>query len=379
MKRRDFVKSLAAAQLVMMAAETGCGKPEGSTVPAAGGAAKPNEAAPADGTVKRLNVVVHGMFAIVIDRKREKKVYLKAPEVGGTTAHRYRAQTFTVAPHNPLNLVQGWNSDYEAMSAQTTSSVEFERGKEASLGLTLPHDKRLIVDVSQKAPGISPYWTIGLPVPDDIWSLRAMPFNYLDRRKFIDGSFNESYINNGMYAWQQLPIIYVLTYDKVPVDKKVTFISGGYTQEVPFDAGVGRLHLFAEPPLTAKYGKDGYRKHLEMALGELNKLFLPNLTLHFDPNLGEPDKPLGHDSKVLFPSVLLCEERSLDEREQYATCDEFMKSYTLESQYSKVFEYRATLEALAEPRMLEGQNSIALTRMDLKPPRNCMSVIAKQS
>jgi hypothetical protein len=372
MKRREFVKSLAAAQLAMMVAEAGCDSRKEPTAQTEGGAANSKASTPAAGGTKQLNVVVHGMFAIVVDRKGAKKTYLKAPAVGGKAPHRYRAQTFTVDPKDPSNLIPGWQNDYEVASAQTSSSVEFDRGPDSKLSLILPDNNRLIVDVSTKTPGVLPYWTVGLPVPDDILPLRATPFNYLDSSKFINGSFNESYINNGMNFFQQFPIIYVLTYNKIPIDNKVNFTSGGYTQEVPFDAGIGRLHLFAEPSAASTD-----RKHLEMALEALDKLFVPNLTLHFDPSLLDPDMPLGRDNKVPYANVLLCEERSLDERSM--SCGQFENSPTIDTQYSAVFAYKSMLEELNELRAAASQKRSTLTRQAAKPPRNCMSVISRQS
>jgi hypothetical protein len=375
MKRRDFVKSLAGTPVALLMPEFRSGR---QTAPAEAEvrAESFHESTPPNAATKRVNVLVHGMFAIVVDRKGTKKVHLKAPLVGGTIPHRYHAQTFTVDPHDSSNLVKGWNADYEA-SVQTSSTVKFDRGPVSKLDLVLPDPQRLIVDVSSKKVGDQPFWSIELPVPDDIWPLRATPFNYLDSSPIINGSFNDTYVNNGMTFFQQLPIIYVLTYDKVPSDEKVTFSSGGFTQDVPFDAGVARLHVFAEPS-AGTMKKKYLKQHLDDALGQLDKLFVPSLTLRFDPSLSEPDQPLQHDSNVDYPSVLLCEERSLDEREM--SCMQFQNSETIESQYKAVLAYRAMLKELSERQSAERRKGLqSLTREDIKPPRNCMSLIATLS
>lgn len=375
MKRRDFVKSLAGTPVALLMPEF---RGSGQIAPAKAAvrAESLNEPTPVNGATKRLNVLVHGMFAIVVDRKGTKKVYLKAPLVGGTIPHRYRAQTFTVDPHDSSNLVNGWSADYEA-SVQTSSTLDFDRGPTSKLDLVAPDSQRLIVDVGNKKDGDQPFWSIELPVPDDIWPLRATPFNYLDSSPIINGSFNDTYINNGMTFFQQLPIIYVLTYDEVPSDGKVTFGSGAFTQDVPFDAGVGRLHVFAEPSAAAMK-KKYLKRHLDDALGQLDKLFVPHLTLRFDPSLSEPDQPLQHDSNVNYSGVLLCEERSLDERA--VSCAQFQNSETIETQYSAVLAYRAMLKELSERKSAERRKGLeTLPRDAIKPPRNCMSLIAMLS
>jgi len=366
MKRREFLKGLAAAQLGMLTAQIGCHNND-ATAPTGVGARGP------DKVTQRLNVVVHGMFAIVVDQKGKlgdrPGVYLKAPEVSG---HHFVAKAFT-ADNGNLKPASGWETDYEVPQLKLIpDKISFSRKKESTIYIDNRLQDRIIVDVSQhmKRKATDPWWTVDLPVPDEIWPLRATRYNCFDPRY-------PSYTTNGMSPSQECPLVYVLTYN-VDTGSQVLFDSGQNSRVVPIVGGIGRLHLFAEPNgdeeknLTGKRLEKHLKKHLIQAVDALDELFNPALSLHYDPTK-DVDTGLPRDEKINVPCtdkdcVLLCEERSLEESK--LDCDAFLKQPTFEQFY---------LDQNIESDGLKRGSSHSPRRLDaasLKAPRNCMSVIA---
>lgn len=376
MKRRDFVKGLASAQVAIAASQFGCTNRSGASAEVA--EATPIKTPPAAGTTQQLNVVVHGTFAIVVDRKAAKpRIYLKAPRVAG---HNYRAQTFKVDPSNPNNLLDGWSQDYVA-AASASDNVDFDRGAPASLrSLYIGEDARLAIDVTNIHDGDTPYWTIALPLPDDIWPFRATPYNYFDST----GGPTDTYHSNEMHFDQQCPLIYVLTYNQLS-NPTVTFSGNKLT--VPFMAGIGRLHFYAEPVSNCDSGNPG---HLRTALKALTTLFKPALTLSL-ASTSDPDTPQGFDAPTApcfknHPTVLQCEERSLEERQCYS-CAQIQSKPTIDEQYAAAVKFIDDVKSLEQRSLTlsdkkeEKMKSLTATVVvpPLKPPSNCMSLIAIQS
>jgi len=383
MKRRDFVKGLAAAPTAIMVGRT---KGEGHI----DSFVQINKAAVShDSNVQQLNVLVHGTFVISIDRKAAPpQIYLRAPYVDD---HQYQAQTFTVDPNNPQGVSDGWKQGDYIAKRNANDTVVFDRGPSIKLHINIGEGPRLAIDSSNKKDGDSPYWTIALPLPDDIWPFRATPYNYFDRT----GVPTDTYHANEMFFEQTVPLIYVLTYNQIKAGNKVTF--SGNNMDVPFENGIGRLHFYAEPVMPNCEG--GNPGHLRKALNALNGLFNPRLTLKLASS-SDPDQPQGFDSAgdVCFkshPSVLQCEERSLEERAcipctaiqskpsigaQYAAAEKFIAdlkslkeelTFPLEQESLTLSERKKTVEVKWKPRNV--------TVPGLKPPSNCMALIALKS
>jgi hypothetical protein len=403
MKRRDFVKGLAAAPIAMMTPQVDAARiisleatPGASTA----ASSKPN---PADGTSKLLNILVHGLFAIVLDRSGKRyggnsgRVRLLAPWVA---PHVYRAQSF-----KPSGAAQGitpcWNPEY-SLSASASDSVTLTKPhgltsqlKKTHLGDTL----RLVVDV-EKHPDVaaSAYWTIDLPLPDDIWPLRATPFNYF----LDDGNVFGTYRADEVSSLEQIPIIYVLTY-QLAADEKATFSFGGSSKTIEFDSnGIERLHFYAEPPTDVNQATCANDVgHLNNALNALDNLFTQPLTLQFYPSV-DPCNPLSFVASTdqFFkdhPSVLPCEQLSLGERSAYHDQCPNVDTKTIEEQYKEYLSFKKTIQELLREDLMtpferektsnaRDTNSLHLdkqrstvvvpTAASTKPPSNCMSMVA---
>jgi hypothetical protein len=291
MERREFFKGLAMISLASGLAQSGCShekqlKSKSFTKDLQG----------------RLNVVLHGMFAVVLDSKdaANKAVHLLAPKVSD---HLYAAAAADVDPATS-DIQWLWQQRIEpgAKTEVKIPSRLASTGSPTHLDFKLGFNKSRIVKIAGKE-----YWNTALPMPDEIWGVRASN----------DDPFNP----NGMtYKWNALtvprvPTVLVLTYSPIDLNagKAPTFVDkSGASQEISISKtdNVARLHLFAESAF------DLTNPDPNMALAEFNKLFLDAsgntaLDLSIKPNYG--NDPVAIDQSVNQPSVMICEERNLGE------------------------------------------------------------------
>jgi hypothetical protein len=371
MKRRDFVKGLAAAPVAMMTSEIASTRHCNVSGP----------------KTKQLNVFVHGMFGVVVDLdgsryKSSPRVRLRAPLVGGPAPHKYLALGFQLVSGNDLKQV--WQYEVPA-TANPFDRIVFDYSGNAPL-LNLGDPGRLVVDATNTADQGTPRWTVDLPMPDDICPLRPTPYNYFDPR-------GSTYGHSQMRPEQKAPIIQVLTY-RFNTDTPVYFSSesGAFHQFLPDKNGVARIHLFAEPDSPLPVANCG--AHVNDALYALNLLF-SSWDLKF-VGVDVPCLPLPRDNEGDIPpscrgSVLLCEERTLEEQQQYKKCASFDKEGTIEEQYRDVINFLEQLESKSprnlSPRLAPAESNINLleqiltiakkSRLNAKPPSNCMPILAR--
>ncbi len=400
MQRRDFVKGLATAQIAMMAPRAGSlvnrSETEGDN-----SAAKPSPTK-ADGT-KRLNVVVHGTFAIVVDRKNKlggangaPSIYLKAPKV---TGHSYVAQAFLPDPHDNLGygVIPVWGNDYQvpAGGANTTNdSVVGAAAKTQSDVPVLAERQRLVIS-SKLSKTPAPIWNITLPLPAAIWPFRSTCENFFDS----SGVNSDTYHANEMDQDQHCPISYVLTYDN-PAKMVYFKTAAGTKLTVPWDdSGVARLHFYADPSTALVLNAMGKlpdmgarlkaRQHLDMATDALNELFNPTLQLKF-PAGAAPVQPLAFVppsdpwfAKNVHPGVLVCEQLSLAERLAAQSSNQGCLQYFASTKIMPIITQCAEVESFKEEIRKLRQQGIAsdesmqkmLTAPPTKPPSNCMPII----
>jgi hypothetical protein len=391
MKRRDFVKGLAAAPLAMIAPKMDALINTPSNATLEDGAAS-HDPVPQTGNPYRLNVVVHGMFAIVLDQKSklgaEPMAYLRAPAVDAAY-HSYRAQAFKPDPNFPnYGVLPVWDHDYVVNIANTSDAVNFSRNGPSGLKLKLGDPVRMTVNFTNKKV-TSGYWNVSLPLPDDVWPLRSTEYNY-----FLDDTTNNptgTYHIDNMFLEQQCPITYILTYQLS--SNAVTF--GNTKLPIPFPDGVGRLHVYAEPTVdpaqrdpTDKATTAKVKQHLTTALAALDGLFDRPLSLAFSPD-SQPDTALGfvpaNDSwfdPAIHPGVLPCEQLSLAERLAMPAgtkcLDHLLRMgrKTIAEQYADYIRLKEKVKQFQEQSLAAG---VRLTADPTKPPRNCMSLLAIQT
>jgi hypothetical protein len=291
MERREFFKGLAMISLASGLAQSGCShekqrKSKSFTKDLQG----------------RLNVVLHGMFAVVLDAKdaANKAVHLLAPKVSD---HLYAAAAADVDPATG-DIQWLWQQRIEpaAKTEVKVPSRPASTGNPTSLDFKLGFNKSRIIKMAG-----TEYWHTTLPMPDDILGLRASTDNPFD--------------TNGMtYKWNGLsvsrvPTVLILTYSPIGLNagKVPTFgDKSGAPQEIAVSKtdNVARLHLFAESAF------DLTNPDPNMALAEFNKLFLDangQTALDLSIKSGYSNDPVPVDSSVNQPGVMICEERNLGE------------------------------------------------------------------
>ena len=289
MNRRTLLKSLAAASLVTL--NDGC-KPE-----------KPNvkRGVPAKDPYGRLNIVLHGMFAISLDNtdSRNLKAWLYAPDVPD---HLYAAGAIDVDSLGGTTWL--WQ---QRIGPSTSSKITIPKHPDATklpsgLQVSISWNTSKIDHLSKIKP---PYWNISLPVPDAIWAMRQTSSNILDPN-------GKTYKDNRLNV-TQVPTVYVLTYTPLPDLTAFPMLDGQQIQISKAD-NVARLHLFAASPFPPT------ARSLNMAINEMNQMFhdandKPALDFSFQNVV----PPVPIDANTGYPSVLSCEEMHIGELE--ADCD----------------------------------------------------------
>jgi hypothetical protein len=294
-KRRDFVKSIGVLSACALTSDLGCDTKQEQTQNA--GSPKNKAARPdVQDSVPRLNVILHGMFAVVLNSNESdatQKVSILAPDISD---HVYYAAIPDVDTSvSPVEVV--WKSVFR-INPQSSLKVTATPGNYTPV---MPATDRVLINWTRskiRAAGHPPYCTITMPWPGDIWPMRA------DTGTTLTGS---TYNDNGL-ALVQIPTVYVLTYAlgaTVP-----TFnISGAPQPMIQGSDGVFRLHLFAES------ATGGDMSNPDKAIVELGKMFYdqngqPAVKFHFSgvsPNSVDIPMSTGHSSFVP------CEERSTGE------------------------------------------------------------------
>jgi hypothetical protein len=293
MQRRELLQGLAAISLASVVTQIGCSRPKMKMQKDSQG---------------RLNIVLHGMFAVGLDLRNplKKRAWLLAPKVRD---HLYAVGTADVTATSDIQWL--WEARVEAgqQSQIVIPTRDPALGKlPTQLDWLLGWKKSRIDHLKGNE-----HWNIALPMPDDVWGLRAYSGNPFDTR-------GNTYQWNSL-AVSQVPTVLVLTYypvdltaANVPLFKDVT---PGTTQPpipIPFSANdnVARLHLFAESPF------DLPNPDPNMALTEFNKLFGDSsdntiLDLSIKSGFSSSDVPVDSAIPTNDPGVMVCEERNLGE------------------------------------------------------------------
>lgn len=394
MERRQFVKGLAATPLALALTNLGCKDESQKATPAVHGAMDQAAKKFGDGK-KTLNVYIHGMFAIVLDETKNLTptqagvVTLRAPGVGD---HAYQALTFTNNPSDPTDLNPGSLNHVPKMGS--ADKVVFSDGspRQSTMPVGIaPGSLDHLAIKNQPASKVLPYWTVTLPMPDYICGLRPSLLNYFAPKHFLSkivrtyNTFND----NKMQIHQHMPQIYVLSYQNLDINPA----AGKYVKfnESPIDFGsdgIGRLHLYAERPTPPDRTCDA-----NMAIKQLNVLFEPKLDLHFWGNLCDYKFLIARDAQLpscTVPGMVMCEERSIIEMNQFKKCSEFLAQPDLDQQFAKVIKVEQEFGffslgdrshalspslALTTERYEELYKELVNAAPSDKPPHNCTSLL----
>jgi hypothetical protein len=288
-KRRDLLKGLGVLSAAALTTQIGCHNRQ----PESGISVAPK----ADITdfTPRLNVILHGMFAVLLDSKK-KATTIQAPSVPD---HLYfmgigAVDTSGSSPDLIWTQISRINQSGDFQISIQSPNAKFKRTPRQDMVL-IDHDLSKI-----DRPGTAPYFTITLPWPDDILPLRADTSTVLIGRTVDDNSL----------SLLQIPTVYVLSYELMPREfPMLKDNTAGTMQKIVGGAdGVVRLHLFAESPTG------GDLMHPTSALDKLCEMFHDKddktaLQFQFSSPAQNSVKigPTGHSS------ILSCEERAIGE------------------------------------------------------------------
>jgi hypothetical protein len=242
---------------------------------------------------KQLNVVLHGVVAILFDYKSTPHALtVLVPQVGG---HVYGAGPWTIengldagVTYNLTNadpIMEMSPLPVAAPPKGTTTDVVIDRAKSL---ITFP------------LPGTE-LCKLTMPIPDEMLPIRPCVKIAGSPDFFVDGSIKKA---NYLESVTQIPLIHVLTYKKIKANSPPML----GTWPIPFDPsdGVARLHVFAEPA----FPMNAFSSHVDDAISQVNKLFTPNLNLAFNASSVSVHTPPA----LTVPSTVKPNEQlSLDE------------------------------------------------------------------
>jgi hypothetical protein len=254
------------------------------------------QAVPATTTDKtpRVNVILHGMFAMIFDYSQtltggSMPLLLMAPKVD---MHAYGAGTWK----KETQLVQGAKCVLQGVTCNTKFDIN-------------GYSTNPLINMKGALPtGTAPYCSFQLPFPDDIVPLRVL--------KRGGGS---SFFSPGAtsYAKQvdnatELPMAYALMYEKFSGSGIQLFdVVNNDTLWQADGSPVQRLHIFADPVFD-----DIPSGHMQDALDQMNGMFMPDLGIKFDPNNTLLKNPVPIDNSTGHSSIDHCEESTLAEERQ---------------------------------------------------------------
>jgi hypothetical protein len=194
----------------------------------------------------RVNIVVHGMTAMIFDVPAQK-VFLKAPKV----------------PHHVYGAGK-WNEEMALMEGAVykLSGVSLSKPIDLKNYAALPW-------VDWKNSGITgyknpPFCAFELPFPEDIWPLRPLP------RGATSLFTGNTAMSNKLDQTAALPLVYVLTYTNFTGTPSLADPNDPLHPVWVGDAGAtNHVHVFGEPAFAVA------DPHLKDAMIALNGLFDP--------------------------------------------------------------------------------------------------------
>src|SRR5437879_4398492 len=229
-RRRDLIKGLGIVSACALTAQIGCRSGSDSTQDSSSSGATKNRAADIQDSVPRLNVILHGMFAVILN-STDQKVRILAPDIPD---HVYFASTADInGGVNPADVVWkvvrrlGPKSSLQVAFTPPTTSLYTPPA-------SAPTDRVLINSKASgiKGPGAAAYCTINLPWPNDIWPMRA------DTHGRLKGPTTTA---NGLSGLVQIPTVYVLTYSLNASDTPVVYSNSNPLFSIPTGSdGVSR-------------------------------------------------------------------------------------------------------------------------------------------
>ena len=393
MKRREFLKGVTTASLAMAASGVACKDNNPST-------SQPPTSQPPSAVAKlpkwHVDVVVHGMFAMVLDMdgtryKSNPRVRLLAPRVTTYMPHHYIAKTFKAVG---TDLQETWSQEVSLGAKSVNGALLFPNSPAPDSTTFDPSDDstRIVIVVDKTSDVLDkPGWIIDLPaIPNDICQLRAADYNLLNPTGL---TYQDSHMN---YA-QLTALVHVIKFEFSAASAPSFSFSpdGGTPQPLTFDGNVLRLHVFAEPNTApvCNMPKECH-DHLQDALDQFDQMFHQKLNL----TLADTGACICLDWDPVpdsCPEVLPCEERSLYEllHPNEFGCSQFTGKtqarqqikqdpgiQKVQTQWNELLDQKSKMaltgESLTTTSVKLYKNTKAYS--GTKPPSNCMAMVCKQ-
>lgn len=289
MTRRSVIKQLSVLPLAASGASLlSCSKAANNGPPLTASSASKGDKTP------RLNVVLHGMFAMIFDYTQSlasasTPLLLMTPKVD---MHVYGAGTWK----QEAQLDEGKMYTLKGVKCNTNFDIHgAEYATNPLINLTAPLPS-----------GTAPYCSFQLPFPDDIVPLRILK-RTSGKAFFLPGSTSYAKQIDGT---TELPMIYVLMYENFD-GTAIELTSKNDTFWQADSSPVKKLHLFADPPFAGVSGA-----HMGDALKKMNGMFRPNLGIQFDDTNPLLQRSVDIDSSTGHDSIDRCEEATLAEERQ---------------------------------------------------------------
>lgn len=239
-----------------------------------------------------LNILLHGMFALNFDYKNTPNTLtVLAPKVYG---HTYGAGDWTKE-----KFLDQEDGVYTLQNAAASNAITKQQVQQVP-GAAIAWKASGITGIQPGTSNSSPYCTLKLGIPDDIWALRRLLRTTGDL-PFFEGTTAKQ---NNLDLVLELPLVYVLTYRNVDKGNPPNF---GDWKGAP-GAAYWNLHIYAEPSFASSNG------HLSHSLSKLCQMFAPvPLDLRFKTGNSAVFNPVDTDLSTGHSTVGEDEEESLEE------------------------------------------------------------------
>jgi hypothetical protein len=241
-----------------------------------------------------LNIILHGMFALDFTYQSGAPVGLVAypPKVYGHTygAGEWRKETF-------LDQEDG---TYTLKNAKATTPMSKQKVKQLD-GALISWQASKITGIQAAGTDLSPYCSMKLGIPDDVWTLRSLVRTASDD-PFFEG---QCAVDNQLDQVTRLPLIHVLNYTNVDPTNPPGFADWVGKPGAAF----WNLHIIAEPSFSASPG------HLSHGLEKMCKMYTATqpLDLRFKKNNNMVFSAVPTDLSTGHTTVMEQEEEALEE------------------------------------------------------------------
>lgn len=240
----------------------------------------------------RLNIILHGMFALCFD-------YVAAPSTLTVLAPKLYGHTYGAGDWRKESFLDKEDGTYDLKFASAKTPISAQQVKQVP-GALIAWKVSGVSGIQAPGSDASPYCRLNVGIPDDIWALRSLVRTANDP-PFFEG---KTASDNSLDSVLQLPLVYVLTYTNVDASNPPNFGDWKGASGAPF----WNLHIHAEPSFQSSPG------HLSHGLAKSCAMFTPKtLDLKFKQGNSAIFGAVDTDLTTGHSTVKVEEEEALEE------------------------------------------------------------------